>query len=310
MAYLCRKNNISMKKLLFLLLFSSLQQLYSQQIIYRNPEDSTQNFYKIFLPKTPIKGLVVIAYDDFVNTTFANEKGIAIASITPKANYIDSMFDDEILSIYDEIIAEICQKHQISKEKVVVGGLSAGGVLAIRYAENCFEKGMKSGIKPMAVFGIDPPLDYERFWNECSRKVKLNFHPAAVAEGKMILDLMNNKFGDSPAKNLQKYHNFAPYSRNATDGGRIKFLKNTPTRMYHEPDVDWWIENRRQDYSAMNSVDCAGAINDLRILGNTKAELIETHNKGYRQDGTRHPHSWSILDEKELIEWCLKLIEK
>lgn len=299
-----------MKKLLFLLLFSSLQSLYSQQVTYRNPKDSTQNFYQIFLPKTLAKGLIVIAYDNFVNPSLATEKGFTIASVTPNANYLDSMFDDGILNIYDEIIAEICQKYKISKGNIVVGGLSAGGVLAIRYAETCFEKGMKSGIKPMAVFGIDPPLDYERFWHECSRKVKLNFHPAAVAEGQLLLKLMNDKFGDSPTNSLQKYYDFAPYSRNATDGGRIKFLKNTPVRMYHEPDLDWWIENRRQDYAAMNSIDCAGAINDLRILGNIKAEIIETHNKGYRPDGTRHPHSWSILDEKEMIDWCMKLIVK
>jgi len=58
-------------------------------------------------------------------------------------------------------------------------------------------------------------------------------------------------------------------------------------------DVEWWIENRRQDYYGMNSIDCAGAINDLRILGNTRAQLIGTTNKGFRENGTRHPHSWS-----------------
>ena len=30
---------------------------------------------------------------------------------------------------------------------------------------------------------------------------------------------------------------------------------------------------------------------------------MTTIGKGFREDGSRHPHSWSIVDEKELIEW-------
>ena len=59
----------------------------------------------------------------------------------------------------------------------------------------------------------------------------------------------------------------------------------------------------------MNSIDCADAINDLRFLGNTRAQLITTTNKGYRDDGIRHPHAWSIIDEKDLINWCLEILK-
>jgi hypothetical protein len=47
-------------------------------------------------------------------------------------------------------------------------------------------------------------------------------------------------------------------------------------------------------------------INELNRLGNTKATLITTQNKGFRKpDNRRHPHSWSIVDKKELIIWLL-----
>ena len=57
----------------------------------------------------------------------------------------------------------------------------------------------------------------------------------------------------------------------------------------------------------MNAIDLAGLINQLKILGGKKAELITTIEKGYGDDGSRHPHSWSIVDEKELIEWFNRL---
>jgi hypothetical protein len=39
------------------------------------------------------------------------------------------------------------------------------------------------------------------------------------------------------------------------------------------------------------------------MAGNKRAEVILTQNRGYRLDGTRHPHSWNIIDEKEFIKW-------
>ena len=41
-------------------------------------------------------------------------------------------------------------------------------------------------------------------------------------------------------------------------------------------------------------------------LNNSKIEYIETQNRGYRANGVRHPHSWAIVDENELIKWILE----
>lgn len=293
-----------MRQFLIIALVGFSQLVDAQQTIYRNPKDSTQNFYQQYLPEGKPKGLIVVFYEQFRNPKLAIDQGFAVISLTPMADYLQSMFGTTIMKLSDEMIVEICKKNQIPTDKVIVGGLSAGGTLAIRFAENF----KTLHIKPAAVFAADPPLDYERFWYECSRKVKLNFHPAAVAEGQMVLKYMTQYLGGSPTKFKKKYWQLAPYSRNATNGGQIANLKTTPIRLYHEPDINWWIENRRQDYTGMNSIDCAGAINDLQILGNARAELITTHNKGYRDNGTRHPHSWSIIDEKELVEWCGKVV--
>ena len=34
--------------------------------------------------------------------------------------------------------------------------------------------------------------------------------------------------------------------------------------------------------------------------------LIQTKNKGYQANGERNPHSWSIVDVDDLINWILK----
>lgn len=53
----------------------------------------------------------------------------------------------------------------------------------------------------------------------------------------------------------------------------------------------------------MNAVDAAALVNALRIIDNDAAELIVIHDCGVLPDGTRHPHSWSIVDERELMAW-------
>jgi hypothetical protein len=85
-------------------------------------------------------------------------------------------------------------------------------------------------------------------------------------------------------------------------------LRELPLRLYTEPDVGWWIENRGTDYYGMNALDAAAMVNQLRILGNTRAELVTTTGRGYRADGSRHPHSWSIVDQGDLAIWITGLI--
>ena len=52
----------------------------------------------------------------------------------------------------------------------------------------------------------------------------------------------------------------------------------------------------------MNAIDAAAVISLLKLMGNERAELITTTNKGYFWgDGRRHPHTMSIVGERELL---------
>ncbi|GAB4002944.1 hypothetical protein GCM10028807_62480 [Spirosoma daeguense] len=57
----------------------------------------------------------------------------------------------------------------------------------------------------------------------------------------------------------------------------------------------------------MRSIDNAALINRLQLNGNQTAELLVSSNQGVRETGEKHPHSWSILDQKELLSWCVHL---
>ncbi|MGL1194712.1 hypothetical protein ACSTLL_23235, partial [Vibrio parahaemolyticus] len=79
-----------------------------------------------------------------------------------------------------------------------------------------------------------------------------------------------------------------------------KALAKTPVMLISEPDIQWWLAQRGFDFRYMNVIDQAAMINELRRLGNDKAVLVTTTDKGYRKpDNRRHPHSWSIADPEQ-----------
>ena len=84
-------------------------------------------------------------------------------------------------------------------------------------------------------------------------------------------------------------------------------LIDVPVRYYIEPAEDWWLNKRQTDVLGLNIMDGTCFINDLRLMGNDNADLILTHNKGYRKvTGQRHPHSWTIVDRKDFLKWINK----
>ena len=97
-------------------------------------------------------------------------------------------------------------------------------------------------------------------------------------------------------------------SANLTTQTAIKYIRNIPIAYYSEPDISWWMNEYNLDYSGLNVRDGSCMINELKLLGNTNANLIITENKGYRKPNNRkQPHSWSIVDNQELLNWLLMI---
>ncbi len=161
---------------------------------------------------------------------------------------------------------------------------------------------------PKAIAICDAPLDMVRFHKEGIKAKNLKFNKIAANEGAWITAHMERNLGAPPVENLDKYITYSPYCYVANGGENLKYFKNMPVRACTEPDITWWMKTRAKDYYGINAVDLAAFINELKLLGNDNAALMVTQDKGYRPDGSRHPHSWSIVDEAELIDWFLAFL--
>lgn len=231
-------------------------------------------------------------------------RGVAVLHVST-GNPLDFFFADSTMQWVSEHIEEVLTKYDLRDVPVYFAGLSLGGTRALRLAQFLVEHADDFWLHPAAVAVVDAPLDWERFWHSAKRAAKLGFHAAAADEGRWVSYLLNENLGGSPAAAPDSYLNYSVYTHSAPDGGRARLLRDIPVRAYDEPDVNWWIENRRKSYYGMNSIDLAGLINELRILGNEDAELVTSHQQrsGYAEGSS--PHTWSIVDNAKLVEWFL-----
>lgn len=279
--------------------------------IFLEKTDTTINCYTIiYPPKLPWKGYlflvpgfgetpeIVLQQTDLPNKLAQN--GILTIIPTFQDGVLSFGVDSLSQQTFKNILKDVTSKHKLIDLKFYVGGFSIGGSCAIKYAENAI-------IKPTAVFAIDPPLDFERFYNSAKRNIRLSKDNEANPENIYMIDRLEKETGGSPTTNLTEYYNLSPYSFSDTNQTAIKKLTNIPLRIYTEPDVNWWLNERNTDFTNMNATECSAMINELKRLGNQNAELITTQMKGYRKpDNKRHPHSWSIVDNDELINWLIK----
>ena len=158
---------------------------------------------------------------------------------------------------------------------------------------------------PLEFLFDEGALDMTRMWNAMRRAGEARFHPAAADEGRWVRYMLETNLGGTPGEVPDRYVSYSPYAHSAPDAGNAVHLRDVAVRAYHEPDVNWWIENRRKSYYDMNSIDLAALINTLRLHGNERAELITTHRRREGFAGGSSPHTWSIVDETDLVDWFL-----
>lgn len=278
--------------------------------VYLDPNDSTKNCYTVIEPSSqPWNGYVFLipgfgetAERVLQQTDLAEKlalKGILTIVPTFQDGVLSFGVDSLTQQSFNLILSDVYSKYDLKDQRFYVGGYSIGGSCAIKYAEN-------AEVKPTAVFAIDPPLDFERIYNSAKRDIRLSTDNNPNEENIYIIERLEKELGGSPKEFLSAYYSFSPYSFSDSTQTAIKKLINTPIRIYTEPDIDWWMRERRSDFTSMNSTECSAIINELNRLGNNKAAFIATQNKGYRKpDNSRHPHSWSIVDNDELVTWLL-----
>jgi hypothetical protein len=286
--------------------------------LYANiDKDSSTLFYEIIIPTNkPIGTLVILPGS---GETIADvKKQISLHKLAvqknllvifPSINWGTNKHEPEH-RLLDTIFKQVVEQYHVPKNKFILGGFSGGGMLALTYTQKANKYKDSTFIKPMAVFGVDPPLDYAHLWKHCEKDIERNISPAAVQEGRWIIDMYTQEFGGPPDQHRENYIKYSIFSYSEKDGGNAKYLKNTPVLLFTEPDILWQMKNRQRDYYDLNCVDIAAMINLLQIQGNKDAQLIITNNKGVRLNGMKHPHSWSIMDSRLCLNWLLKQLSK
>jgi hypothetical protein len=282
-------------------------------VVCREQFKTPNNCYRLYRPVDPAQGLVVMLpyygsnANEFSSAALPGllaNKGLA-TMVVSASGYLK---DDELVTL-KKLIEEVIQELNIPPGRLVVGGISAGGTGAVRYVEYCISSHCAARSKPVAIFSVDAPLDFESWWNRETLNLRRDNPKSALEESQGILDALRWAMGGSPDRLRQVYRSRSPFLASEKNGGNARLLKNVPIRLYTEPDVVWWIENGGRDYYTINAIDQAALVLQLRALGNTKAELITTTGKGFRPPGTRNPHSWTIVDEPDLANWIVKALQ-
>lgn len=228
-------------------------------------------------------------------------QGIATLLIAPPAG---ALFGDSVhLRRMEDTIGEITRQLSQRPLPVAVGGFSSGGTDAVLLGERCGRSRCLTPHRLRAVFAVDAPLDYFRVWDQAQLSLEQRVPGSNLAEARLVAERIEQRLGGRPSPASPAYLSASPLAARQADGGNARYLVAFAVRAYVEPDVQWWMQNRGGDYYGLNALDAASLIRHLQTLGNTRAELIVASGKGYRGDGRRHPHSWSIVDEVALADW-------
>lgn len=303
-------------KLNFLLIIFCI---FSTEVFAQTTEKITfadsQNYYYKSVPKENPVGIIFILPGGG-ETAERVKNSVYLDDLAVENNYIviipsweddsDFYFSNEIKFI-DRIAKDIVSKYNVSKNRISIGGLSGGGMLAIKYAELAI-RDKNTYFIPKSIYALDAPLDYENMYYRLKRDIERNYSDVAVNEAQYFLKDMISAIG-TPDKNKDKYIKESMFSYSEKDGGNAKYLMNIPILIYTEPGILWQMENRGRNLYDLNCTDITAMINLLKLKGHKNADLIITNDRGIRPEGIRHPHSWSIMDPKECLTWITKHME-
>jgi hypothetical protein len=292
--------------------------LFSQKVssVFLNQSDTTSNKYLCVKPDKEALGLLFLIpsfnespYQVLQQTNIPNvaaQKSILTIIPTFSTGLFSFGVDSATQSSLKNMIDIVFKKYNLQDTTpFYIGGFSIGGSCAVKYAELANDNHYAH--IPKAIFAIDPPLDFERFYNSSKRIIRISRGVIPVMpDVTYMMNRIEQEMGGTPDKAIKNYYKISPYSFNDTTQTAIKGLLHTPLLIFTEPDINWWIRMRGYDVTDINLIDESRFINELNRLGNFNANLIITNDKGYREPGHyHHPHSWSIADANKLTDWLL-----
>lgn len=296
-----------------LLLFPFVVAAQSAERITYNTKDTLHGYYIAAMPDgASIEGVLVLlpGFGQRAESIYPESKLFNVAAtsnilVIAVAGGNKLYADEAVINNLTTVFKDVIIRYHVNPEKFALGGYSAGGAIALRYTELCNQFPDKYPIKPRTVFMVDSPIDIFTIWDQLEETAKDNYSDIAVNEANWAMNEIRNDHG-VPKENVKTYAAINAFSMNKEYVRNEQYLKNTAVRAYHDVDIAWRLVNRRQTVRGANYLVTAELINRLLLMGNNKAEFMQATGKGYRANGERHPHSWSIVDEAECISWIKK----
>lgn len=308
-----------MKKYIVAILFLAIISKVSAQTITRawfNPVDSVYGFYTVTEPASGQPKAALVLFDGFggnaekflKETTIDEEayKNELLLICVPTGRRLYA--DDAIQELLNIILRHAIDKYSLPKDKFALGGFSSGGTIAVRYAELAKENPAKFPIQPRAVFTGDSPLDLATLYRSSEKELQNGFDGWWLGESRMIIDSLTAKAG-KPGVNKENWKKINPFDVADPAPGNEQFLKDIAFRTYHDVDIDWQLQNRRRSVYQTNMAPASELVSRLLLRGHKEAEFIQSKIQGMRSDGQRHPHSWNIIDAKELMRWLREKLQ-
>lgn len=282
--------------------------------MYVADNNAADLYYHSIIPKGEIKGTVVLmpgtwettehllsSMADFCELAVREKLAIMALSINQRLTLTQGTVD-----LMNEMFDHAKKTYKLP-DQFILGGWSMGGLFSIRYTELALASPLSTSIHPKAVFSCDGPCDLENIYNNFKRKYMKNPEQQEPIYGMRELEKYCN---GTPETARENYQYFSIYSRADSLGGNARYLTQTPIRIYADIDPVWWMQNRHVDMYDLNGLDQSAMIQLLNDKGNTKAEFINNFQKGYRLEGNRHPHSWSIIEPHDCLTWVLNCFQE
>ncbi len=281
---------------------------------YCGDNNVKQLYYHAIVPERKVNGGIVLmpgtweTTEHLISSTqklceLAYKKKLVVIALSINQRLT---LTDDIILLMNKMIGDALTRYKIPKSKIAIGGWSMGGLFSLRYTEIAIQDSTKTIIKPAAVFSCDGPSDLINIYNMFEMKLKKYHENSEAAYG---INELEKYCGGSPNEVIERYMHYSAYTHSKEDSGNAKYLINTPVRIYNDLDANWWMQNRGLDMYYMNGLDQTAMVQRLNEKGNKQAEFINAYKKGYRIEGNRHPHSWSIVEPVDCINWILSILK-
>ena len=282
---------------------------HTENFVKTEAQDVINEDYELYKPAEEIKA-VLILFGGFPENASDIKREFKILN-KAKANNISVLYMNYNRKIWleeNELIAlsnqfkTLFKAHKLPTNTIYIGGFSSGGNIALLISD--FLTKQDSALTPKGTFIVDSPVDLEQLYYTAEKNLALNFSESAVQESTWLLKTLSAEFGN-PNDDASKYIAYSVFNSKTKNIAHLKHLKNTKIRLYTEPDTLWWKKNANNDYENMNAFYIKKLSETLKESHFKAVEYIATKNKGYRDNGERHPHSWSIIDKDNLLNWML-----